>query len=243
MAFHAAPRIVSSLGEICSKRVHHRRTLSQMPAVLSVNVGLVRPIAAKSGVTGIDKRPSESPVAVTFPGEGGSGLAGDVICDTEHHGGPDQAVYAYAREDLDAWEDDLGRHLPCGVFGENLTTVGVDITESRIGERWRIGDDCVLQVTCPRVPCRTFAVWLGEQGWAKAFTRRAIPGTYLRVVSAGVIRPHDPVTVEFQPDNDVTVGLVFRALTSDRSVLPNLLASPYLTAEVQHMAQAGNSKT
>jgi MOSC domain-containing protein YiiM len=173
------------------------------------------------------------------PDVGSSGLVGDVICDTANHGGPDQAVYAYAREDLNLWEHDLDRELPNGIFGENITTVGLDVTESRIGERWRIGTDCVLEVTAPRVPCRTFAVWLGEQGWLKAFARRAIPGTYLRVVSPGSIQRQDPIIVEYQPDNDVTVGVMFRALTSDRALLPGLLASQQLTREAKELAEAG----
>ena len=148
-------------------------------------------------------------------------------------------VYAYAREDLDAWEHELGRELPDGTFGENITTVGLDITESRIGERWRIGNDCVLEVSAPRVPCRTFAAWLGEQGWLKTFADRAIPGTYLRVVSPGSIRRRDLIAVEHGPESDVTVGAMFRALTTDRSLLPDLLASLRPTREAKGLAEVG----
>lgn len=55
-------------------------------------------------------------------GPGQSGLVGDVICDIEHHGGPDQAVYAYAREDLGWWGHRIDHALPDGMYGENLTT-------------------------------------------------------------------------------------------------------------------------
>ena len=72
-------------------------------------------------------------------GSGTSGLAGNVICDTRHHGGDDQAVYAYAREDLDWWQDELGEPLRPGMFGDNLTTTGLDVSGARIGERWRVG--------------------------------------------------------------------------------------------------------
>ena len=101
------------------------------------------------GLTGIDKRPVERARAGAAPGPkgtGGSGLAGDEICDLRHHGGDDQAVYAYAREDLDGWEGELGRELPNGAFGENLTTAGLDVNGALIGERWRIGP-LVLEVT------------------------------------------------------------------------------------------------
>ncbi|PRX99052.1 MOSC domain-containing protein YiiM [Allonocardiopsis opalescens] len=198
-----------------------------------MNAGTARPIAAKSGRSGIDKRPVEGPVAISAPGAGRSGVAGDEICDTEHHGGADQAVYAYAREDLDGWERELGTRLPSGAFGENLTTSGLDVCGARVGERWRIGADLLLQVTDPRTPCKTFAAWMERQGWVKTFTRRALPGAYLRVLEAGTIRAGDPVVVEHRPDHEVTVAMVFQALTLRPELLPGLLAADDLTADVR----------
>jgi MOSC domain-containing protein YiiM len=60
----------------------------------SVNVGVSKPYVGKTGRSGIDKVPAAGLVAVTVPGWGTSGLAGDTIVDKPHHGGPDQAVYA-----------------------------------------------------------------------------------------------------------------------------------------------------
>jgi MOSC domain-containing protein YiiM len=204
-----------------------------MAVLLSVNLAVPRPNPAKdTGGTGIDKRPADGPVPVRAPGPRGSGLgsgvAGDQIFDTAHHGGDDQAVYAYAREDLDAWQAELGRELQNGMFGENLTTSGVDVTGARIGERWRIGDRVVLEVTSPRIPCRTFAGWLAEPGWIWRFTVRAIPGAYLRVIEPGEVRAGDPVTVTGRPAHDVTVGLAFRALTREPELLPRLRAAEAL---------------
>ncbi|WP_267242928.1 MOSC domain-containing protein [Streptomyces sp. PR69] len=197
--------------------------------LLTVNVGRPKAVAyADIGVTGIDKRPVEGPVRVTEPGpkgQGGSGLAGDSICDLRHHGGSDQAVYAFAREDLDRWERELGRPLPNGAFGENLTVSGVDVTGAKIGERWRIGGDLVLEVTSGRVPCRTFAAWLGEKGWVKRFTQDSAPGAYLRVVESGEIRAGDPIEIVHRPDHDVTVQKAFRAETLERRLLPEVLAA------------------
>jgi MOSC domain-containing protein YiiM len=184
--------------------------------VLSVNIGQARPIASKSGMSGIDKRPVEAPVRVSAPGpkgSAGSGLAGDAVCDRVNHGGDDQAVYAYAREDLDQWQGILCRALAPGSFGENLTTIGVDITGALVGERWCVGEDLVLSVTAPRLPCRTFAVWLEQQGWVRIFTKRAIPGAYLRVVEPGIIEAGDRIEVIDRPPHTVTIGLLFRALT------------------------------
>jgi MOSC domain-containing protein YiiM len=196
-------------------------------SLISVNVGTARPTAhADVGVTGIDKRPAAGAVEISDPDRpGGSGLEGDAICDAQSHGGHEQAVYAYARDDLDAWEAELGRTLSNGVFGENLTTAGLDVTNALIGERWRVGDTCVLQVTSPRIPCRTFAGWLEDQGWVRRFTERGVSGAYLSVVTPGQVRADDPIEVVRRPDHDVTIGLMFRALTTEKTLLPRLLAA------------------
>ncbi|GAB3009064.1 MOSC domain-containing protein [Saccharothrix stipae] len=197
-----------------------------MPHVLSVNVGSRTEFdQADVGHTGIGKRPVPGPVDVRAPGPrgtGGSGVVGDHISDLRHHGGADQAVYAYAREELDEWSVELGRDLPPGLFGENLTTVGLDVSGTRIGERWRIGA-LLLQATSPRVPCRTFAGVMEERGWVKTFTRRGLPGAYFRVLEPGTITTGDEITVEHRPDHDVTVALAFRALTLEPALLPDLL--------------------
>jgi MOSC domain-containing protein YiiM len=198
--------------------------------LLSVNIA--RPLHAPSytdspgALTGIDKRPAAGPVEVASPGRkgtGGSGLAQDTIGDKRHHGGNDQAVYAYAREDLDAWALELGRDLDSGTFGENLTTHGLDVNGALIGERWQIGDQVVLEATAPRIPCRTFAGWLNERGWVKRFTDRALPGAYLRVIEPGQIRGGDEIRVVHRPDHEVTVSFLFRALTLEPELLPRVL--------------------
>jgi MOSC domain-containing protein YiiM len=153
----------------------------------------------------------------------GSGLVGDFIGDGKHHGGDEQAVYAFQREDLDEWERCLGRELPNGFFGENLTTVGLGVNEARLGERWRVGSEVVLQVTTPRIPCSTFRGWMGEKGWARTFTTAGRPGAYLSVITPGTIRAGDAIEIVHRPDHDVTISMAFRATTTQRALLPRLL--------------------
>ncbi|WP_369224741.1 MOSC domain-containing protein [Streptomyces sp. R39] len=199
--------------------------------LLSVNLGHTRAVPytdQPDGVTGIDKRPVAGPVRVAAPGPkgvAGSGLAGDAVCDLRHHGGDDQAVYAYAREDLDVWEEELGRRLPNGCFGENLTTNGLNVSDALIGERWRIGSGLVLEVTSGRIPCRTFQGHLGERGWVRRFTRKGATGAYLRVIEPGEIRAGDPIEIIHQPEHGVTAAMEFRATTTERELLPRLLAA------------------
>jgi len=199
----------------------------------SVNVGSAKPYVGKGGRSGIDKLPTTEPVAVRAPGAGLPGLAGDTIVDTPSHGGPDQAVYAYAREDLTVWEATLGRTLRGGFFGENLTTVGLDVTGAVIGETWQVGDRVVLQVTLPRTPCVTFQDQMRRPRWVKEFTRHAAPGTYLRVLQPGDVRSGDPVTVLERPDSPVTIGLAFRALNLQPELLPLLVDAPLLPAKLR----------
>lgn len=206
-----------------------------MPVLVSVNVGVPRDNPWKSaGTTGIDKRPVPGPVAVHAPGPKGSGevgLAGDRVYDVANHGGADQAVYAYAREGLDRWAERLGRPLSDGVFGENLTTRGIDVDAALVGERWRVGPDLLLEVTCPRIPCGTFQGWMGEHGWMKTFIAAAEPGAYLRVLEPGEVRAGDRITVTHRPGHDVTIALAFRALTTEPELLPRLLVADALPEE------------
>ncbi|KAA1251918.1 MOSC domain-containing protein [Mycobacterium simiae] len=213
--------------------------------MLSVNVARVRTNPdwrAQSKLTGIDKAAVSEPVLVRAPGPMrgglGSGLVGDTIGNQKLHGGNDQAVYAYAREDLDTWETQLGRSLSHGMFGENLTTEGVDVTGALIGEHWCIGTDgLILQVCAPRTPCRTFSAFLDLSHWIKMFTQAGKPGAYLRVISPGTVRAGDEITIDQRPDHDVTIGLVFRARMSEPELLPRLLQADALSDEVAAYAR------
>lgn len=193
-----------------------------MARLLSVNVGLAqRAEWAGIGVTGMHKTPVTGPVVVH-----GLGLEGDQVGDTLHHGGVDQAVYAFAREDLDLWGERLGRSIPSGGFAENLTTEGLDVNEAIVGERWRIGT-ALFEVRYVRTPCNDFKSWMGQTGydnraWVKRFATESRPGPYLKVLEEGVIEAGDRIEVEHVPDHGVSVTTMFRALNLDRSLLPQL---------------------
>jgi MOSC domain-containing protein YiiM len=207
--------------------------------LISVNVGKPRDNPWQSTeLTGIDKHPVSGSVMVTAPvSERTVGLAGDRVFEVDFHGGRDMAVYAYSREDLDFWEAELGTPLRSGMFGENLTTAGLDVTGALIGERWRVGPDVILEVCQPRIPCRTFQGWLAQAGWVKRFTAAARPGTYLRVIEPGEVQAGDPISIEHRPGHDVTVGLTFRALTTESELLPRLPAVSALPDDIKDLAR------
>ncbi len=213
--------------------------------LLSINVGA--PVDAEwAGSlrrTAIIKHAVSGPVQV-----GELGIVDDQVADTKHHGGTYQAVYAFAREDLDGWVERLGMPIPNGQFGENLTTTGIDVNEALIGEQWRIGS-ALLQVAHVRIPCSVFKGWMGLSGydataWVKRFTIEGRPGPYLQVVQPGQITAGDAIEVTHKPDHDITVTTMFRALTTERELLPRLLDAgdalpPAVRATAEKYAAAG----
>ena len=184
-----------------------------------MNIGAARDAewAGRIKRTAIDKRPAAGPVRI-----GRLGAAGDEQADTTVHGGHDQALYTYAREDLDWWVERLSRELPDGTFGENITTAGLDISGALIGETWRLGT-ALVQVTSPRVPCVVFAGWMGEKHWVKRFADAGRPGAYLRVLEEGAAGRGDPVEVLDRPAERVTVAESMRAFYGDADLMRRVL--------------------
>lgn len=183
----------------------------------------------------MDKRSVTEPVPVTT-----LGIATDTVTDTRHHGGPDQAVYAFAREDLDLWGERLGVELRNGQFAENLTTEGIDVNEAEIGERWRIGS-ALFEVCHVRTPCNDFKNWMGVSGidntqWVKKFSAECRPGPYLRVLEEGFVCSGDLIEVVHRPGHGVTVSGLFRAKNLDHSLRPALTVPgvfEFLSAEMR----------
>lgn len=200
----------------------------------SVNVGGARSgIRRRGGLTSIDKRPvASADVRDPGPKRGGlgSGVVGDDVSSRKHHGGSGQAVYAVAREELDWWGAELGRELRDGMFGENLTTAGLDVDACVVGERWRVGS-ALLEVTGPRIPCATFAAWMDEPRWVRRFTERGRTGAYLAVVEPGVVSAGDAVEVLHRPGHGIAVPVVFRAFTGDDEAGERVLAAGILAPD------------
>jgi MOSC domain-containing protein YiiM len=201
--------------------------------LLSVNVGTVRQIelAGQARTTAIWKLPVSGRVAVR-----GVNLAGDDQADRRAHGGPDKAVYAYAREDYAWWERQLDRTLDPGMFGENLTTEGIDLTDALVGERWRVGS-AVLQVTSPRVPCWKLGARMGDPRFPARFAAAGRPGAYLAILKQGALGAGDRIQVIHRPGHGVTVGLVAASYHRDHRLAASILAAPELAEAWRHWAE------
>ena len=197
--------------------------------VESVNVGAPQPVEANGHtvLTAIWKHPVEGRVPVR-----GVNLRGDDQADRSVHGGPDKAVYAYAAEDAQWWEDELGRRLDDAPFGENLTTRSLPVSEAVIGERWEVGS-ALLEVAQPRLPCFKLGLRMGDRLFPKRFAAAGRPGAYLRIVREGDIGAGDPIEVVSRPAHGVTSALVSRALVGEPELLPEALAATELPAALR----------
>lgn len=182
-------------------------------------------------VSSIFKDPVVGPVAVLA-----DHLEGDEQADRHSHGGSDKAIYAYAREDLDWWSAELGRSVDDGLFGQNLTTVGLDLTNAVIGQTWHVGT-AVLQVTEPRTPC-----WkLGLRAKDARFPRRAAasrrPGVLLRVLQQGTLQQGDPIELGPVPAHGVTAAAINRIYYREDSSLSPIFDTPELAAHWRTWAE------
>jgi MOSC domain-containing protein YiiM len=194
--------------------------------ILSVNIAAetIR-LPGMKQASGIDKRPVTDAVRV-----GALGLEGDSICSTKHHGGPDQAVYLYGRPDYEWWEAQLGRMLPNGTFGENLTIADLRSGEINVGDQLGIGDELVLEVTAPRIPCGTFARRMKDRDFPQKFAAAERPGCYCRVIRQGAVRAGDAVrpqrTTAQRPLSVVELLRSFYRTDDDAEILRWHLAAP-----------------
>lgn len=180
-------------------------------SVLSVNV-VHSVLRGPTRSTAIDKRPVDGPVQATE-----LGLVGDVQCDGRFHGGVDKAVYAYAAEDYHWWVEQLGRDIPPGQFGENLTVRGIDVTNAVIGGRWRIGGPkrgILLEVRLPRTPCSNLAWHMGIPRFHHTFEKSGRVGALLSVRHTGTVRRGASIAVEHRPSHGVTVRHVSDGMTA-----------------------------
>ena len=173
----------------------------------SINIGQERELenGARREKTGIYKIPTYGPVEVTR-----LGIKDDHICDSRHHGGPDQAIYLYGSADYDWWSGELGNELPAGIFGENLTISSLESADFCIGDRLIMGD-VILEVSAPRIPCGTLAARMGDPQFVKRYRQAERPGLYCRVIQPGSLQVEMPVSVQKYQQETISILEMFRA--------------------------------
>lgn len=155
--------------------------------VVSVNVSPGRTVEwqGRSVETGIFKEPVQGRVLVRR-----LNIEGDRQSDLSVHGGEHKAVYAYSLEHYPWWRGELGRDLPFGAFGENLTIEGFPEEEVCVGDALRVGE-AVLEAAQPRMPCFKLGIRFGDAGMVKRFLASGRWGVYFRVLEEGSVAAGD----------------------------------------------------
>ena len=208
-----------------------------MAKVLTINVAAkihTEPWAGSMGKTGIDKRPVTGLVKFS-----NNSVANDQVLDSKVHGGYDKAVYAYAREDADWWQAQIGKEISNGQFGENLTTQGIDLNSCLIGERWQIGE-VILEVSEPRIPCKVFAGFWDRPSLIKEFTDARRSGAYLRIIQEGEFEAGAMINVISRPDHQITIKDIFSAKAGERDKVAQIQKVSQLSEKYRNWALALN---
>lgn len=158
--------------------------------LVSLNIGMPRTVHrdGRSITSGIFKAPVTDRRWVSL-----TNITGDAQADLRVHGGEFKAVYCYPVEHYGYWQGELGRELPYGTFGENLTTEGLLEDDVHIGDVIRVGG-VTLQFTQPRVPCFKLAFKMEDTLFPKRFLKSGRSGFYTRVVEEGELGVGDAIT-------------------------------------------------
>ncbi len=182
--------------------------------------------------TGIYKMPGIAQVNISK-----LGLEGDHINDKTVHGGEDQAVYLYSIEDTQWWCKQLGRDLPPGTFGENLTTSGCDLRELKLGDRL-IFNDLQLEISAPRTPCFKLAHKMGDNAFIKHFVSASRPGAYARVIQEGTVSLGETFSLkktEHTYSGVVEIFDLWHTKNKSEQALKKALASPLASIHRQKL--------
>lgn len=152
------------------------------------------------------------------------GLEGDGQGDLKHHGGPDKAVCVYSWDRYPRWNEELSRSLSPGAFGENFTVIGHDEESVCLGDRFRIGEKTIVEVSQPRSPCYKLAQFFRVKDLAMRFQTSGLTGWYLRVIEEGMVQQGDTLTLIERPYPRLSILSVNRLVYDRKASSESLLA-------------------
>ena len=167
-------------------------------------------------------------------------LEGDKQADLLNHGGTDKAIYAFSLDHHAYWQQKLGlEQIDYGKFGENLTIAGLDEADIAIGDRIQI-NDCVLEVSQPRIPCYKISFEFQQQSMLNQFIDYAHTGVYFRVIQPGTITAGQDVEVITKHPANLTVKNLFRAHFDSK--YPDQEQVMRQSIEIEELAEAWKAK-
>ncbi len=174
--------------------------------IVSTNIGERKEVdwKGKKVVTGIFKFPVQQPIFLD-----GENVKEDVICDRKHHGGINQAVYAYSLKHYDYFKNLFpNSDWVLGMFGENLTVDDLDETTIHVGDQFLLGET-ILEATTSRQPCMKLGVRFNDMKVVKAFWQTTMCGVYFKALQTGNVKIGDTFkSLKKCPENP-TIAQVF----------------------------------
>ena len=180
--------------------------------ILSIHVSEPQKVTfnGKELITSIYKKPVSNKVTVSS-----QGIEGDRQADLTVHGGYDKAVYAYSYTHYQTWSEKLNSDFKeYGLVGENLTIDDFDEEKINIGDQFKI-NECILQVSQPRIPCYKIGIKLNSREFPKMFSQSGLLGSYLRVIHDGEISPGDTIHKVHSEENSMSVKDIAHLLFVD----------------------------
>jgi len=184
--------------------------------VISTNIGTPTTFEwnGREEQTGIFKYPVDEPLFL-----GKTDVQKDTVIDRKHHAGVNKACFLFAADQYPFW-----KHLypnlewEWGMFGENLTVLGMDESLIRIGDIYKIGT-ALVQVSQPREPCYKLGVRFNDQNILRQYVDHAYPGTYVRILEEGEVRKEDEIILIEQSENTLTVKQCFEVILARKKDL------------------------
>lgn len=175
--------------------------------IISTNLGDRKEVDWKGKLitTGIFKFSIDEPIFLDV-----EDVRGDAVCDREHHGGIDQAVYGYSEKHYKYWKE-LYPNLDWqyGMFGENLTIDDLDESKIHIGDTYKVGET-ILEVTKPRQPCMKLGVRFNNMKIVKQFWQKDYPGVYFKILQTGLVKSGDEFTLIKSHSDNPTIAEVYQ---------------------------------
>lgn len=156
--------------------------------IISTNIGERKIVTYKNKTveTGIFKYPVDKPVFLDI-----EEVKGDEITDREHHGGINQAVYAYSLKHYEYWKPKYQNlDWSLGMFGENLTIDDIDETNIHVGDTFKVGET-ILEATLQRSPCYKLGIRFNTMKIVKQFWNTTMCGVYFKVIQTGFVKKGD----------------------------------------------------
>jgi len=197
--------------------------------IISTNIGDSKTImwGRREVTTGIYKYPVDKPIYL-----GENDVRNDHVVDRRVHGGINKACYLFAVDHYPYWKDKFpDLEWQYGMFGENLTVLGLDERHIKIGSIYTLGES-VVQITQPRQPCFKLGIRFGAQSVLKDFIQFMRPGMYIKVLVPGFVKVNDVMVIKEEHEKGVTITEMHRLLYDQQelvSLAKRAIQDPFVT--------------